>query len=692
MERLPRTLLLFLVLYLGLVIYANRSLLFSRFDAIYWKDKYEHSQWKLPLSTRTIGDDGLYLYEGYRLIRGGDPTLLNAEVPPLGKYLIGTHILALGNGYLYGLTTTILLLAAACFLTKRLTNNITLSLAVTVLLATDPMITNQYALTMLDSLQSLWLLLYILALFLMRTASKQHIMRSMIAGIALGLFSETKAPLLAPLLTLCGIYYLLVTTKKLRNVLGFLVGIAIGYLIPYVPYFASGHSLMEWMKVQKWIVSFYRHSNLTPTWGSALTSLFTGMYQNIFSRAWTRASEWSPVWGIMTIASASLLFAGRSPLTHRTLRFSAGILLLITGFYSVIPFWTRYLITILPLLYIIGAIMLSRLFPKRHPAIWAILLLLNIACSLPILFPSARNAANQFIYQTERGFFTDLYEDTTAHYRTTVNREAFRRFGLQTLADGEIEHMEIKPVSGLPEGYASPQYLRATVTYYTRRLGSFTRPVTVPFVRERNRWHIPWEWSFLLPGITDTTRLYTTVVPAHRGSILASDKKPLAEDAPGFLISVVPDRTDKTKESELLSLLETLLGGYIPQVAIHQRLFGNTASGIAIPVGVVPYPKTDPNMQRITRLPGVILTDTFTRVLHPNNVVQLGELKNTAYSECCSMLYDTTNYDGISGVEHAKNDLLKGTNGGTLTLTDTQGTILQTYISRAKHDGQDVQP
>ena len=97
MRRLTISLLLILIAYLGLVTYTNRALLFSTFDEAYWKNKYEQSQWKLPLSVRTIGDDGLYLYVGYRLVHGNDPTSSNAEMPPLGKYLIGISIVLFGN-------------------------------------------------------------------------------------------------------------------------------------------------------------------------------------------------------------------------------------------------------------------------------------------------------------------------------------------------------------------------------------------------------------------------------------------------------------------------------------------------------------------------------------------------------------------------------------------------------------------
>src|SRR3990167_8189705 len=151
MRFFAKLLVLIILSHLALVLFTNRAVFFSKFDEVYWKDKYEHSQWKLPLSVRTLGDDGLYLYEGFRLIHGGDPTLLNAEVPPLGKYLIGLSILLFGNGHWYGFIVN----ASVIFLVYLLTKN----MFVTALVATDPLITSQFPLTMLDSLQLMFLLL-----------------------------------------------------------------------------------------------------------------------------------------------------------------------------------------------------------------------------------------------------------------------------------------------------------------------------------------------------------------------------------------------------------------------------------------------------------------------------------------------------------------------------------------------------
>ena len=88
-----------------------------------------------------------------------------------------------------------------------------------------------------------------------------------------------------------------------------------------------------------------------------------------------------------------------------------------------------------------------------------------------------------------------------------------------------------------------PYILTADVTYGTRNLGEFTKRISIPFVLEDNRWRIPWNWNMLIPGLTETRSLHTTIFAAKRGAIMGSDKKPLAEDVPGYLISVIPTST-----------------------------------------------------------------------------------------------------------------------------------------------------
>lgn len=677
--------IILLISYLGLVIYANRALYTTRFDESYWKDKYEHSQWKLPLSSRTMGDDGLYLYEGYRIIKGGDPTLLNAEVPPLGKYLIGATILLTQNAFVYGLWTIILLLLFVFMLAKTLFRSTNLALITTLLLATDPLIANQYALTMLDGLQATMFVLFLLILFhLPRTRSMYLVISS---GVILGLFSETKAPILSPIIATFGLIYIWRVVKKPYSLAWFLVSVVLGYMLPYFPYFLQDHSILDWLRVQKWIASFYINGNITPTWGSAIAALISGRFQNIFSRVWEVAPQWSPLWAFMLVSIVGTIFRKR-PVEWRAV---GTLFLCILGLFTVIPFWTRYFVVVLPLLYLFGTLALSQLPARFSVPLIIGMTAINLISSYPILFPSPTPSANQYIHNAENQFFADLYEDLTAKTKRSVTRDAFRRFGLTTMADGHIARIELAP-KNIPTGKTSPQYLTATATYYTRELGSFTQDVTIPFVLEDNRWKIPWDWSHLLPGLTSTTHLVTTVIPARRGSILASDKSPLASDGESFLVSVIPGKVDPTTEQKMFVLLEHLFGSSKPAVYLHQRIYGNSLSDVGIPLGVLPMPIAEEAYIQLTQFRGVDLTAHIGRLKGKSDIVTIGDVANTHFFECCSYLYSTTTYDGINGVELAKNSQLKGINGGSLVLKDAEGTVLKTYINREKVDGKNVEP
>jgi len=196
----------------------------------------------------------------------------------------------------------------------------------------------------------------------------------------------------------------------------------------------------------------------------------------------------------------------------------------------------------------------------------------------------------------------------------------------------------------------------------------------------------------MIPDLTETRVLETTVIPARRGTIHASDKKPLAQDTAGYAVWVTPEKIDKSKEEALLSLLETVFDGRQPKVAIHQRIVGNTLSDRPVVIGVIPHPKADPNVNALASFSGVTLTDALFREIRPNNVVEIGNLTNTAYSECCTYYYSTTNYDGVSGTEKIKNEILKGINGGRLILKDTGGVVVRTFIEQTTRDGTDTEP
>jgi len=65
-------------------------------------------------------------------------------------------------------------------------------------------------------------------------------------------------------------------------------------------------------------------------------------------------------------------------------------------------------------------------------------------------------------------------------------------------------------------------------------------------------------------------------------------------------------------------------------------------------------------------------------------------IANTTYSECCSRIYSSSNYHGVTGIEKQYDKQLSGYNGGTLSLVDKRGKLIRTLITRQPKNGEDI--
>ncbi len=681
--------------YLALVFYANRATYSAPFDAEYWQDKYENSQWRLPQSPRGIGDDGLYLYLGYKLIHGADPTLENAEMPPLGKYLIGSSIVAFGNGNIFGFATTTVAVLAFFFLAILLLPT-PLTLVTTLLVAVDPLIASQFPLTMFESLQLLFLLTTTIFLMLTaRSVGTKRIVYCILAGVSFGLFSGTKFPLFAPVIAgATGWIFWQKTQKDVRaftHLLIFFFGSAsIAYLVPYFRYFQLNHSIFSWISVQKWILNFYLHANLTPTWGSMLATVLTGFTQNIFTRSWGRTFEWTPVWTIVFLITIIWMFKQFRKRKTPTI-IPAGAIFATIVLLNVIPFWSRYLVILLPFLYLIAATQLIKL-PK--PLLFlslGALLLVNSWRTQTILFPTPEKVVAQVVYDWQNGLFQDLYEHATDEVKAKISRSDFHRFGQTIYHDGQIEEATITVLNTIwHHPWESPQFITLDVTYHTRNLGNVRLSTQLPMVYETGRWRAAWKWDNIMAGIDESKHLETTVIPAKRGTITDKTKAaPVVRDMDSWLVWVTPKDIDKSREEAMLQFLQGLFDKRAAAALFHLR-YSQQQPDMPIALGVARVPLEDAARKELLSYPGLTLTPAYYRWVEGTAKDQVGLVANTAFVECCSFLYNTTAYDGVSGWERQYNQMLKGTNGGNLVIKDKQGNVVRTILSVEKQDGQNV--
>lgn len=373
-------LVLVLTINITVLIYANWGNYMTPFDERYWTQRFLTSQWILPDCVRTdphinpqtctwddnwynehkndpfvpyksesIGDDGVYMYVASRYMHGIDPTTLNAEIPPVGKYLLGLVLTIFHNAPLFALFSGITSLLALYLLNTAFFKNKSLAILPVVLFSFEPIFKAQLVAPFLD-LMYLAFFCFSLYFFIKK--------RFIISGIFLGLMMGTKASSAALLLTIFVllIYLLLENWKKnKKELLGSvykpvcLVALfaSIVFMASYFRFFMLGHSVIDFLKVQKWIIHFY---------SSGAKGSFISIWQILASGTWQtwwgqtlNVSEWWIGWPILLIISIFSTIYFRHSLGKMRLLVLWIVVYLI--FLMVVPVWPRYLLLLLPFLY-----------------------------------------------------------------------------------------------------------------------------------------------------------------------------------------------------------------------------------------------------------------------------------------------------------------------------------------------------
>ena len=165
----------------------QRNNLFIPYDPQHWEDEYNSSQWMVKNNPRIITDEALYTHVSGLLINGHDPSLINAEVPPFGKYVIGFFNKTTGMLGIYGVVFSAISLFLFFILNKIIFRSSLIALLPVVIFSFDPIFKEQIAVGLLDSLYLS--LLFLSFIFFLK---KKYIA----TAIILGFFMATKSPFL----------------------------------------------------------------------------------------------------------------------------------------------------------------------------------------------------------------------------------------------------------------------------------------------------------------------------------------------------------------------------------------------------------------------------------------------------------------------------------------------------------------
>ncbi len=497
-----------IIIVIAIVLFFSRQIFFYQYEPEYYENWYYHSQWNIPNSTRGIGDGELYKFIGYRLVEGENPFNLNYEVPPFGKLLFGLGEKYIGNPYWINILLYLLSIGVLAVLAKDLFKKNKIVLMVLLLFVTTPLVATQLKDTMLD-LPLMFLLLTHTFLFI-RYISNQKLNYLIASGIFLGLFTGTKIGIYTPLIGILGIIMILVfSKKKIWNSMFYTASVFTGYVFSFVTYFIQHPNPIPWLKLHLKVIKFYLGSNLPVDHLNQWKTIFLNSYQGWWNPGKIiRLNDWSFVLPLGIIAFIFVFILAIKKQKKEWIYIS-GLTFIFLLINSLMAFWPRYLIPIIPLF-----VLLIVYSAKKFHFIIILIALLNLPFLIKALTPDT-------LIETIQGVTTSI--------STRAQRELYRNLNSPNISEENFINQNriiwdelgiIKIETKIKDINRSKK--DATAKYelkYITKYGEIIQTPSLSFKLVHNKWKLNWKWDYLLNNYDPTKKIII-----EKEKILPKDK------------------------------------------------------------------------------------------------------------------------------------------------------------------------
>lgn len=608
--------LLFIVV--ALILWNFRSLFFERTNLSYLKSYYEASQWTIPLSPRIMGDGSLYLYAGSQLVKGADPFSINPEVPPLGKYIYGLSITLFDNPY--PVTILFFMLSTAFFyaILRILIDDEQTRLFGLALFLINPLTISQIPQTLLDLPQMTFFLGHVMCvMYLLKKKGKTAIGLALLAGVFLGAFTAVKIGFMVILLILA-LMYLLWKEKKLCLVVYIGISAVLMYVVVYTNYFLIGHSFIDFLKTQKWVLMFYANSKVHPIPGMELITIMTGLFKGWWNGArFEFQHEWSVIlpMSILALFASFTRFALFRDRPSSVWRYMCILTVSLLGVNLVIPFWPRYMLLFFPLL----ILFFIRHFPKTPVLRFGLLVIVFLHTLLFVSFYSQqeiRSLADIW----KQGQYQEMFQLLTPDDKQRIGMKTFEQ--QMTMVDHTIQiegkHLEID----FPRFYPWLSQTTGSVSIaYKTPLGLIAHKTPIIFSQIHGKWYIAWDWNIVLNNFDKDSIVTMTLDPTQDGKLITKDGVVLSETKLQQFLSVVPG---ELVDSEVfIDFASEITEMHAFEIRIRTRV--QYLPDEIVPIGFL-RPLSSAELHSLKTTKGVVITLVPRRVYNEETTLNTGDI------------------------------------------------------------------
>jgi hypothetical protein len=602
------------------IFYYSRQIFYFQYEPEYYENLYYYSQWNIPNSTRGISDGTLYKFVGYQLVEGENPFNINYEVPPLGKYLYGLSSKILGNPYWISIGLYLVSIGVLFYFSRDLFKNKITVLLSLLLFVTTPFVATQIRETMLDLPMMVFYLIH--TWFFIKFLHKREFVYLVTSGVFLGLATGVKPGIYTPFVGFFGVIILfLLKNKWLLNIFSYTLSVFFGYILSFFCYFIRHPNPIPWIRLHKKSFDFHLSSQIKADYLNQWKSIFLNTYQGWWQPGKTiQMGDWSLIIPIGVVLA--VVFFILSIIRKKTdWVYISGLALIFLGVNTLIPFWPRYLMPVIPLF----ILLITKLFNKSKIR-WILLLL--VVFNLPFLKSSIVridpigdiNALARF-FSTRA--YRELYRSIDFDQRKILPEDEFIKITegfFSTLGTRRIDFKVTDIVYNNKKAKVNAQ------VYYKTKYGEIEETKEFNYIRTRNQWKLDWDWDYLLDGFNSETglKIIDDTIPFYQ--LVANQKEVIAERGPWKMVYVIPRLMyDWNKH---LNRLSEVTG--MPTLEVDKQIRRFVPSDFPRFVGYLDPSLGKSGIKMANDIKGVVLKDIDYAVIPPeaeNNDWPMREIK-----------------------------------------------------------------
>jgi len=324
---------------------------FPEMKKLYYNSIYvnKHGLW--------LADEQTYSFAGGYLIKGGNPILVNPEVPPFGKYLIGLSALVFDNENIINLFLCIFSLIVLFIFGKQIFSSTLIALIAPAALSSEPVFLNQlYYSPLLDIIQLFFIFLCFYFFNKSLAKKKNTFLYFFIAAMFIGLIISTKffgigAPVVISL------FLVLLYNKDVKKMLKLILTLPLSILILLLSYsrvLVLGYPFHKFLGIQHWV--FWYNQGHVHTLLSVWPLLLINKWYILWSKPPIFDPQWRVTWPILIILTmlTSLAYLLKKIPPKKEVEIFIAWIISYLAFLSIGNASARYFVILIPMMYIIA--------------------------------------------------------------------------------------------------------------------------------------------------------------------------------------------------------------------------------------------------------------------------------------------------------------------------------------------------